>query len=206
MSRPIRTEVWSGHEIRFVWHKDEWWAVLKDITKALSLNPKWVNQRLSGEVVSNNPMPDRFGRIQKMLIVNEFGIYETIFSSRKPEAKAFKNWVYSVIKELRRATGLEGFQVFRMLDKEHQKEAMAKLKEGLKSPAKVDFIKANTITNKAVSNLYGLSKMAKKDEMTPEMLIRRQPILEDTVELMAVVNKFGLDCSVSQKIYERHRH
>ena len=141
----------------------------------------------------------------KISLISELGIYDAIFSSRKPEAKNFKKWVKNMLKELRQATGLEGFQVFRMLDKEHQKEAMAKLKDGLRKPVRVDFIKANTITNKALSNMYGFPKMVKKDEMTPEMLINRQPILDETVELMTVVNKFNLNCSVSEKIYERYQ-
>ena len=56
-----------------------------------------------------------------MLIINEFGIYDTVFQSRKKEAVEFRYWVYEAIKSMRFAIGLEGFQVFRMLDKEHQK-------------------------------------------------------------------------------------
>lgn len=44
-----------------------------------------------------------------MLIVNRFGIYDTIFASRKPEVKPFKRWVYSVIDYLREQSGLEGY-------------------------------------------------------------------------------------------------
>lgn len=199
----IKIENWNGHEIRFVWHKDEWWAVLKDVTDALRLDAKEVNRRLSGEVVLTHMVESGNGK-RKMLIVNELGIYDAIFSSRKPEAKEFKQWVYSMLRELRQASGLEGFQIFRMLDKDHQKEAMAKLKDGLKKPVRVDFIKANTITNKAISNMTGSPKMIKKGDMTPGMLVQRQAILEDTVELMTAVDKFNLDCSVSQKIYDRY--
>ena len=90
-----------------------------------------------------------------------------------------------------------------MLDKEHQKEAMRRLNEGLRQPVKVNYIKANTIADKAVSNIYGFSKMLKKEEMTPDMLAKRQPILEDTVELMTVNEKYGLGLSVSESIYAR---
>ncbi len=54
---------------------------------------------------SKHPITDNLGRQQEMLIVNEFGIYETIFSSRKPEAKAFKVWVFEIIKQLRQQSG-----------------------------------------------------------------------------------------------------
>lgn len=201
----IRTENWSGFEIRFVEkNPGEWWAVLADIATALGLTAKRINERLSSEVVSNDHIPDKIGRLQEMLVVSEYGIYEAVFESRKKEAKEFKRWVFEMIKTLRQATGLEGFQVFRMLDKEHQKEAMYRLKENLSRPIRVNFIKANTIANKAVSSMNGHPKMLKKDQMTPQMLIQRQEVLDDTVNLMAVNEKFGLGLSVSEKVYEKY--
>lgn len=200
----MRTETWNGYDIRFVEHQGEWWAVLADICHALDLKPKRVKERLVDEVVSTDHVADSLGRQQEMLIVNEFGIYDTIFSSRKPEAKSFKFWVFETIKQLRQATGLEGFEVFRMLDKEHQKEAMARLTNSLDRVSKKDLIKANTITNKAVSNKFGYSKMVKKSEMTPYMLVAREMILDDTVELMGIKEKFGLNISVSESIYNKN--
>lgn len=200
----MRTETWNGYDIRFVEHQGEWWAVLADICHALDLKPKRVKERLVDEVVSTDYVADSLGRQQEMLIVNEFGIYDTIFSSRKPEAKSFKFWVFETIKQLRQATGLEGFEVFRMLDKEHQKEAMARLTNSLDRVSKKDLIKANTITNKAVSNKFGYSKMVKKSEMTPDMLVAREMILDDTVELMGIKEKFGLNISVSESIYNKN--
>lgn len=125
------------------------------------------------------------------------------FKSRKKEAEAFQDWIFDIIKELRQSTGLEGFQVFRMLDKEHQKEAMTKLSHAITEPKPLDYIKANVIANKAVSTIYGHSKMVKKKDMTPEMLVDREPILDETVELMTVKEKYGLQFSVSEKIYNR---
>ncbi|HGI2500457.1 TPA: Bro-N domain-containing protein [Streptococcus agalactiae] len=200
----MRTETWNGYDIRFVEHQGEWWAVLADICHALDLKPKRVKERLVDEVVSTDHVADSLGRQQEMLIVNEFGIYDTIFSSRKPEAKSFKFWVFETIKQLRQATGLEGFEVFRMLDKEHQQEAMARLTNSLDRVSKKDLIKANTITNKAVSNKFGYSKMVKKSEMTPDMLVAREMILDDTVELMGIKEKFGLNISVSESIYNKN--
>lgn len=202
----MRTETWNGYTIRFVENNGEWWAVLADIAKALDLNPKFIKQRLGDEVVSNNHVPDSLGRQQEMLIVNEFGIYETIFSSRKKEAKTFKLWVFEIIKQLRQSTGLEGFQMFRMLDKEHQKQAMNRLVNGLEQIKQTDLIKANTIANKAVSNKYGLPKMISKSQMTEQMLKDREQLLDDTVELMVIKDKFDLGVSVSNAIYSRATH
>lgn len=200
-----KLEQWNGHGIRFVEHNGEWWAVLADIAKALDLKPKYVKERLSDEVVLTDHVLDSLGRKQEMLIVNEFGIYETIFSSRKPEAKAFKVWVFEIIKQLRQQTGLEGFQAFRMLDKQHQKNAMTLLSNGLQGVNKEakpkDMIKANTIANKAISNKYGYPKMVKKSEMTEPMLRDREQVLDETVELMLVKERYGLNFSVANTIY-----
>ena len=202
-----KLEQWNGHSIRFVEHNGEWWAVLADIAKALELKPKYVKERLSDEVVLTDHVLDSLGRKQEMLIVNEFGIYETIFSSRKPEAKAFKVWVFEIIKQLRQQTGLEGFQAFRMLDKQHQKNAMTLLSNGFQEVNKEakpkDMMKANTIANKAISNKYGYPKMVKKSEMTEPMLRDREQALDETVELMLIKERYGLNISVADTIYSK---
>ncbi|MGF9907302.1 BRO-N domain-containing protein [Brevibacillus porteri] len=209
----IRVESWMGHSIRFVERtQGDWWAVAADVTKALGIkntseavngNPK---KRAKGLRDSEKGICKLYtpGGEQEVLVVNEPGIYRLIFRSNKPEAEAFQDWVFEVIKHLRQQTGLEGFQIFRMLDKEHQREAMAKLSQSLRQPVRVDFIKANTIANKAVSTRHGHTKMLKKHEMTPDMLVDRESILDDTVELMGVVDRFSLPIKVSELIYSKH--
>ncbi|WP_446662999.1 BRO-N domain-containing protein [Geobacillus sp. CCR] len=207
----IRTEVWNKHQIRFVERvAGDWCAVLADIAKALGLQTAAVARRLKAiekqvkkDVISSHTLPTSGGP-QEMTIVNEYGIYEAITQSRKKEAVEFRFWIYDILKTLRQSSGLEGFQVFRMLDKDHQKEMMQKLRESLNQPERVDYIKANTIANKAVSTKYGYPKMVKKSDMTPDMLIDRQQILEDTVNLMAIKEKFGLDISISKTIYGKY--
>lgn len=196
----MKTENWLGHTIRFVEKNGEWWAVLADITEALTLTTRFVIRRLPKDVLSKHPLATP-GGMQEMAIVNERGIYKAIFQSRKKEAEEFQDWVYSVLCELRRQTGLEGFQVFRMLDKEHQRAAMSQLSSSLRHPVRVDFIKANTIANKAISTKHGEPKMLKKEQMTPAMLVERQTVLDDTVELMSIADKFRLPISVSDAIY-----
>lgn len=133
-----------------------------------------------------------------MLVISEFGIYSLVFSSHMEQAKQFQRWTYNVLKQLRLSAGLEGWQAFKMLDKRTHQQAMARLD----AANNVDYIKANVIADKAVSNLYGLPKMVKKRDMNQAMLNDRPPVLNDVVDLMNVKNRFGLDFSVSQIIYD----
>lgn len=197
----MKIENWNGHEIRFVEKDGEWKAVLKDVADALSLRVDGVKARLPKGSISNGVLPTSGGP-QTMLLIDEFGIYDAVFQSRKKEAQNFRLWVYETLRLLRQAIGLEGFQIFRMLDKEHQKEAMQKLRNSLREPVRIDYIKANVIANKAVSIRYGHPKMVKKSDMTPDMLMDRQRLLDDTVELMRLKDKYRLDFSVSDRIYD----
>ena len=199
----VKVENWNGYVIRFVWKDGDWWAVAKDIAAALDYDTVAHMIRMVDKHQKGVQKVDTLGGTQNLSVVSELGIYDCVFGSRKKEAKEFKLWVYSMLKELRKASGLEGFEVFRMLDREHQKQAMAKLQTALHQPQKVDYIKANTIADKAVSTLYGFEKMVKKSDMSPQMLSDRQSILDDTVNLMALNDKYHMHISVSQTIYQQ---
>ena len=99
---------------------------------------------------------------------------------------------------------MESYINFRKADIQIQKNSMQFLHDNLEMPSTKDYMKANTIANKCVSTMYGYPKMIKKADMTPEMLERREPVLKETVELMAVNDKYNLDISVSEKIYGRY--
>ena len=198
-----KLEQWNGHGIRFVEHIGEWWAVAKDITSALGLkNNSRAISTLKG-VTKSYTLTN--GGKQQVTIIDEKAIYKLVFKSRKKEAEEFQDWVFEIIKQLRQQTGLEGFQAFRMLDKQHQKNAMTLLSNGFQEVNKEakpkDMIKANTIANKAISNKYGYPKMVKKSEMTEPMLRDREQVLDETVELMLVKERYGLNFSVANTIY-----
>ncbi|MFL2118598.1 Bro-N domain-containing protein [Marinilactibacillus psychrotolerans] len=208
----MKTENWNGHEIRFVSIDKEWWAVAKDVAEALGYKhtphmTRYIDEQdmKKCDVLNSDATSKHARKSQEVIVLSEFGIYDAVFRSSKPEAKQFKRWVFEVIKTLREQTGLEGFQVFRLMDKEHQKEAMSYLSHALKHPVRVNFIKANTIANKAVSIAHGHSKMLKKADMTPQMLVDRQKILEEIVDLMSVQDKYNLDISISQTIYNKDK-
>lgn len=126
----MRTENWMGYKIRFIEQDGEWWAILKDICDALELKTFKVSQRLDPDMmirvrvdVCDIPSKDirsKARKTQDMLAVNEIGIYETLFSSRKLEARQFRRWTAGVLKKLRKHVGLEGYEVMRMTDQDIQ--------------------------------------------------------------------------------------
>lgn len=55
-----------------------------------------------------------------MLAVNEIGIYEALYASRKLEARKFRRWSAGVMKKLRGFVGLEGYEAMRLTEKDIQ--------------------------------------------------------------------------------------
>ncbi|KDE94554.1 MULTISPECIES: BRO-N domain-containing protein [Staphylococcus] len=203
-------QIFNDKEIRFIEKDGEYWAVAGDVAKVLGYSQTSNMLRMidKEDVTTHNvkvTSNSKYARkTQYVSIISEYGIYEAIWNSRRDEAQAFKKWIKQVIKELRQSTGLKGYEAFRMLDKEKQKEAMDNLKNGIKAISKKDYCKAQSISNKAVSNVFGFSKMIKKQDMTQEMLELRQQVLNDTVEFMVFVDKYNLPLSVKKHIYDKY--
>lgn len=59
---------------------------------------------------------------RSMLVINESGIYEALFASRKLEARKFRQWTAGVLGKLRKTVGLEGYEVLRMTDPDVQSQ------------------------------------------------------------------------------------
>ena len=55
-----------------------------------------------------------------MLAVNEIGIYEALFASRRLEARKFRLWSATAMQKLRSRVGLEQYEVMRMTEPEIQ--------------------------------------------------------------------------------------
>lgn len=197
-------QIFNGTEIRFIEKDGEHWAIASDIATVLGFRDSYTAIRVLPIHVKDTHKVRTLGGEQNMSIINEKGIYRLIMRSNKKEAEDFQDWICDVLVELRQATGLKDYEAFRMTDKQIQKDAMNKLKEANQTTKRVDYIKANTISDKATSTLYGFKKMIKKGAMTPEMLATRQTILTDVVDLMAAKNRFGLDIKVSETIYGKY--
>ena len=128
----MRTENWCGHDIRFVEVNGEWYAILKDICDALDLRTDKVASRLDPDMLErvrvdvcdhlSREVRSRARKTQDMLAVNEIGIYEALFASRRLEARKFRRWSATVLQKLRNQVGLEQYEVMRMTEPEIQED------------------------------------------------------------------------------------
>ena len=138
----MRTENWEGYNIRFIEKDGEWWAILKDICNALHLRTDGIAQRLDPDMMIRVPVESERNRPSKykenydhssngvvkskstvyMLAVNEIGIYEALYASRRLEARKFRRWSGSVMQKLRKTVGLEGYEVMRMTEPDIQED------------------------------------------------------------------------------------
>jgi len=94
MEQPVRAFVDAGREM---------WFLAKDVCEILGIannrdalvdHPE--NEKLVSVVATS-------GQGREMLFVNEPGLYRLVFKSRKPQAEAFKTWVFrDVLPSIRR--------------------------------------------------------------------------------------------------------
>lgn len=128
----MRVENWCGFDIRFIEVNGEWWAILKDICDALCLRTDKVSQRLDSDMLIKTKVDvsdhlsrgvtSRARKTQQMIAVNEFGIYEALFASKRLEARKFRRWSASVMSKLRKGVGLEGYEVMKMTEPDIQQQ------------------------------------------------------------------------------------
>ena len=78
---------------------------------------KTVTSQIIGKDIGRKPGDNK---TRWMLAVNESGIYEALFASRKLEARKFRRWTGTVMQKLRKSVGLEGYEVMRMTEPEIQ--------------------------------------------------------------------------------------
>lgn len=97
------SKFFDGHELRIIDKDNEIWFVAKDVCDILEIkNSRDAVSRLDddekGVVLTDTP-----GGRQKLQAVNEFGLYNLVLTSRKPEAKEFKRWItHEVIPSIRK--------------------------------------------------------------------------------------------------------
>lgn len=92
---------YGGMKVRTVLKGNEPWFVAKDVCKILEVsNPTVAISRLDDDEVTKFNLGGLSGESN---ILNEFGLYSLILTSRKKEAKQFKRWItHEVLPAIRR--------------------------------------------------------------------------------------------------------
>lgn len=193
----VKVEEWNGKNIRFLFIDGEWLAVGKDIAEALGYEkPNNAINKHCDDTPKRGNVCDKLGRSQKMRLITELDIYNLIFNSELPEAKTFKKWVFGLIKSLREQAGLEGYQIFTMTDKQHQKDAMDKIKDLKPNAKSFDYINANKLANEVVQRMYGLDKGVKKHDFNLKQLESRKAVMDIITSVTELKTKNKSDISV----------
>lgn len=100
---------YDDHPVRVLTIDSEPWFVLTDLCKVLGIsNARDTASRLDADGVGTADIIDSMGRPQQVNVVNEAGMYEVVFLSRKPEAKTFRRWVTGTVLPQIRKTGAYG--------------------------------------------------------------------------------------------------
>lgn len=95
----------NGNEVRTVLIDGEPWFVAQDVCKVLEIaNSRDATQDLESDEKSV-VTTDTSSQNRDMTIVSESGLYEIVFKSRKPQAKAFRKWLRKEVIPSIRKTG-----------------------------------------------------------------------------------------------------
>ena len=78
---------------------------------------KSIDKGMIGKDIGRRPGDNK---TRWMLAVNELGIYEALFASRRLEARKFRMWAGTVMQKLRSKVGLQQYEVMRMTEPEIQ--------------------------------------------------------------------------------------
>lgn len=129
-------------EVRTITIEGEPWFVGRDIANALGYaKPEGaIRNNVDKDDTLTEGVIDSMGRTQKMLVVNESGLYSLIFNSKLDSARKFKKWVTSEVLPSIRKTGQYGQQRLPMTIPE-QIQCIAQGHVELK--AEIDSVKAD---------------------------------------------------------------
>lgn len=99
----LLTKMFEGKQLRILEQNGDPWFVAKDVCDILEIkNPSDALKRLDEDERSRFNL----GRQGVTNVVNEFGLYNLVLGSRKPEAKEFKRWItHEVIPSIRKTGG-----------------------------------------------------------------------------------------------------
>ena len=164
-------------ELRTVEIDGEVWFVGKDVATILGYsNPRdAINKHVDDEDKGVTKC-DTLGGQQKLIIINESGLYSLIFGSKLKSARTFKHWVTSEVLPSLRKTGTYNTQAF-----EELKAEVTSLKEELDK---------NKLPKKTYSPWFG--RMHPKYKLIEDSLVITRGALYREI-LKELANRYGLD-------------
>lgn len=109
----------SNVNIRMEEINNQAWFIAKDVCAALELSDVSMTVKRLDEDEKLTQTVFVSGQGREMWFINESGLYNLIFQSRKPEARAFRKWVTSEVLPAIRRTG-----VFGRLDEETKRHRL----------------------------------------------------------------------------------
>lgn len=96
---------YNNRKVRTLLIDNEPWFVAKDVCEVLEISKyRDAASRLDDDE-RESVLVDTLGGKQSLIAINESGLYNLIFTSRKDEAKKFKKWITSQVLPTIRKTG-----------------------------------------------------------------------------------------------------
>ena len=96
-------------ELRTAEINGETWFCLADVCRPLGIRSNDCRKRLKADGTDTIVTADLAGRPNRMLFINEANLYRAVFTSKKPEAERFTDWVTEEVLPALRKTG--GYQM-----------------------------------------------------------------------------------------------
>lgn len=97
---------YSDKQVRTILKDGEPWFVAKDVCDVLEIsNPRDAVSRLDVDEKNTVAINDGTPGNPNITIITESGVYELVFTSRKPEAENFKRWIRKEVLPSIRRTG-----------------------------------------------------------------------------------------------------
>jgi prophage antirepressor-like protein len=182
----------------FLLDNEEYWS-LSDCCFALGMtNPSHSLKYIPEDYIRTVYVIDAMKRRQEIYVINEAGLYELIFKSRKEEAKKFKKWVFDEVLPSLRKTGHYSIpEHIKAISKEARNALTDEWKaHGIAHPH--EYIK---LTLKEYSVL-GFEKNKRKNDLTKREILRLRAL--ESMEMLKLYDNDDIygysDCSYSLEV------
>lgn len=151
---------------------------------------------------------ENFMRVRGYYVMTKDGFTFLVMGYKGKKASKFKEEyikAFNIMETLAINKQTAEYKQARIEEKAASKKQMDNLKNSCADIKPFQYMKANTIADKAVSLKFGYPKMIKKHDMTSDMLKERGKILEQTTALMIAKNLGVSIESISDVIYNHIR-